>query len=157
MAEDVKEAKEAPDATEPASGDYEEPDYMDSIIVKAAIVAVVFGIILASYLIWVTAREPYSALYIYPESYSNYVKPGEDVTFRYGIVSHEIGDTEYLVEFYLGQELVKSKKVVLGSGEVREENESIILPESISYPVQVRIRAYANNVTYEAYFWLKKS
>ena len=129
---------------------------IENIMFKAAIVAMVIGVIVAAYLIWVTAQESYSALYIYPESYSNYVNPGDTVTFRYGIASHEIRETKYTVRFYLGNQLVKTKQIVLKSGEVWEENESITLPENITFPTKVRIEADANGVIYEVHFWLKK-
>ena len=129
---------------------------MEDIMFKAAIVAMVLGVIVAAYLIWLTAQESYSSLYVYPDSYSNYVNPGDTVTFRYGIASYEIKETKYTVKFYLGDKLVKTKKIVLRSGEVWEENESITLPENITFPTKLRIEADANDVTYEVHIWLKK-
>jgi uncharacterized membrane protein len=159
-AEDAERGKDEIEAEEAEKKDADETDVIDaeieSIMFKAAIVAMIIGVIVAAYLIWVTAQESYSALYIYPESYSNYVNPGDTVTFRYGIASYEIGETKYTVRIYLGNELVKTKEIVLQSGEVWEENESITLPKNLTFPTKVRIEADANGVIYEVHFWLKK-
>jgi len=129
---------------------------IDELMVKAAIVAMVLGVIVAAYFIWITSQESYSALYIYSKSYSNYVNPGETITFRYGVKSYEIKETEYVLRIYLGNELVKTEKFTLKSGEVWEENESIVLPENMTFPTKVMLVLDANGKTYEVHFWLKR-
>ncbi|RLI78396.1 hypothetical protein DRP05_07425 [Archaeoglobales archaeon] len=134
-------------------------DEIERVITKAAIVALCIGTIVASYLIWVNAQESYSALYLYPETYKNYVDPSNlptNVSFVYGIKSYEIKETTYSVNVYLGDLLMKSKKIVLKSGEVFEENESIKVPKGTKFPIKVRIVAEANGNVYEVHFWLKE-
>lgn len=139
-----------------SENDDSESSAIDELMVKAAIVAMVLGAIVAAYLIWISMQESYSALYIYPESYSNYVNPGETVTFRYGVKSYETKETEYFLRIYLGSELIKTKRFTLKSGEVWEENESIVLPANMSFPTKVMLVLDANGRTYEVHFWLKR-
>ncbi|AKG92439.1 hypothetical protein GAH_00204 [Geoglobus ahangari] len=129
---------------------------LDRIMFRSAIAAMIVGLVVAGYLLWLTSQESYSALYIYPDSYSNYVKPGEVVTFRYGIECHERGEAHYTIRIYLGDQLLKTREVVLRSGDVWESNESITLPQNISFPTKVRIEAEVNGAVYEVHFWLKE-
>ncbi len=127
----------------------------ERIMMKSAIIAMVTGVIIAGYLVWMMSHESYSALYIYPDSYSNYVKPGDVVTFRYGVKSYEIHETQYFLKIYLGNKLIKVKKFKLRPGDTWEENESVKLPKDIKFPTKVMLVLTANNRTYEVHFWLK--
>lgn len=129
---------------------------LERIMMRSAIIAIIIGVVVAAYLIWVMAQESYSALYIYPESYSNYVNPGDVVKFRYGVKSYETRETSYTLKIYLGSKLIKVKRFKLKPGEVWEENESVKLPENIKFPTKVMLVLYANNRTYEVHFWLKE-
>ncbi len=128
----------------------------EKIIFKSAIGAIVVGVIVAAYFIWLSSQETYSAVYIYPESYTNYVNPGNIISFRYGIACYEAKETRYEIRIYLGDELVRTKEITLKKGEVWEDNESIILPENITLPTKVRIVVRTDNTVYEVYFWIKE-
>jgi uncharacterized membrane protein len=131
-------------------------DPIDEIMVKSIILSIAIGVAATVFLIWDTTQEYYSALYIYPDSYSNYVNPGDTVTFRYGVKSYEKGEMEYTLQIYLGNELIKTKKFTLKSGETWEENESIVLPENMKFPTKVMLVLNANGKTYEVHFWLRE-
>jgi len=110
----------------------------------------------AGFLIWASLQESYSALYIYPDSYSNYVEAGDTVSFVYGVKSFEIKQTKYNLQIYLGNELKDKKEFWLNSGETREETETITLPEEVRFPIKVKLVLEANGRTYDVHFWLKK-
>ncbi|MBO8183021.1 MAG: hypothetical protein H0Z28_09555 [Archaeoglobus sp.] len=132
---------------------------IENIMFKAAIIAMIAGVIVAAYLIWLNSQESYSALYIYPESYSNYINKSElpkDVLFTYGIKSYETSDKIYHISIFLGNKLVKYKEVKIKRGETFEENESVTVYPNTTFPVKVKIVAEVNGVTYEVHFWLKE-
>ena len=129
---------------------------MDRLIGKMIILASIIGVMVAGFLIWASLQESYSALYIYPDSYSNYVEAGDTVSFVYGVKSFEIKQTKYNLQIYLGNELKDKKEFWLNSGETREETETITLPEEVRFPIKVKLVLEANGRTYDVHFWLKK-
>ena len=129
---------------------------MDRLIKITVILACIIGAIVAAFLIWVSFQESYSALYIYPDSYSNYVRPGDTVSFVYGVKSFETKETKYNLRIYLGNELKKEKEFWLKSGETREETEMIVLPVNVTFPVEVKLVLEANGRKYDVHFWLKE-
>jgi hypothetical protein len=68
---------------------------MDKLIERTIILACIIGVIVAASLIWASFQESYSALYIYPDSYSNYVEAGDTISFVYGVKSFETKGTKY--------------------------------------------------------------
>ena len=132
----------------------------DSIIQKTAALAMVIGGIVAAILIWSSLQESYSAVYIYPDSYSNYINISElpkEITFRYGITNHETKDEDYEIGIFLNDVLVKSKKVTIKRGGSFEEFESITIPENINLPAKVSVVVEVSGSTYEAHFWIRES
>ena len=135
-------------------------DELEDIIFKAAIVAMVASAIVAIYLVWLTSQESYSALYIYPGTYSNYINASElpkEISFKYGIKNYETGDRVYKVTIFLGNLMVKSKEIKVKKGETFEEEERIVVPKNITFPVKVKITAEVDGTIYEAHFWLKET
>ncbi len=126
------------------------------LMVKALVVVAVLSIILLSYLLWVGSQEKYSIVYIYPQSYSNYAKPGESVSFKYGIYCREGGESSYVVKIYVGNELLKTERINLKDGETWEKNETVQIPSDVSLPVKLRVVVEVDGREYEAYFWLKE-
>jgi len=127
----------------------------NDLMIKALIVTTILSVVLVSYLLWVSSQERYTTIYIYPD-YSNYVKPGSVVKFRYGLYCHEGQETNYTIKIYLGNELIKTKKVVLKNDERWEENESVYVPSDVSLPTKIRIVAETESDAYEVYFWIKE-
>lgn len=99
-------------------------------------------------------EEAHSALYLLPDSYSNYIE-GDKVSFIYGIKCAEKGKTRYLLEIYVGDILVSNKEIELNSGETLEQKAEIHLPSDISFPLKVTLILRVNNNTEEVHFWLK--
>jgi len=128
----------------------------EQMIMRSVIVAIIIGAGVTVFLLWMISQESYSALYIYPDSYSNYVRPGDVVTFKYGVKSYETNEVNYTLKIYLGDKLIKVKRFRLKSGETLEENESLKLSEKIKFPVKVMLVLAVSNRTYEAHFWLKE-
>jgi uncharacterized membrane protein len=129
---------------------------MDRLIEKTIIIACIIGIIVAVFLIWASSQESYSSLYIYPDSYSNYVEAGDTVSFVYGVKSFETTRTKYNLQVYLGNELKDKKDFWLNCGETREEDEIITLPEGLTFPIKVKIVLEANGRAYDIHFWLNE-
>ena len=129
---------------------------MDRLIEKMIILACIIGVMVAAFLIWASFQESYSSLYIYPDSYSNYVEAGDTVSFVYGVKSFETKQTKYNLQIYLGNELKDKKEFWLNSGETREEKEMIALPEEVTFPIKVKLVLEANERIYDVHFWLKE-
>lgn len=134
-----------------------EESEMDVLIKRTMVIACVIGVAVAAYLIWATYQESYSALYLRPESYSNYVHAGDDVSFVYGVQCFENKPTKYDLKIFLGNKLVKEREFELKRGEVHEEQETIHVPEDTTFPTKVRLVLEANGRTYDVHFWLKEA
>ncbi|HEX59264.1 MAG TPA: hypothetical protein ENF26_03845 [Methanomicrobia archaeon] len=93
-----------------------EESEMDVLIKRTMLIACIIGVAVAAYLIWATYQESYSALYLRPESYSNYVKAGDNVSFVYGVQCFENRPTKYKLKIFLGSVLVKEKEFELKGG-----------------------------------------
>lgn len=127
---------------------------MEKLMRNAIIISCFLGIFIASYLIWYHFRESYSALYLIPESYTNYVE-GDTISFVYGVKSYETKRTKYNLKIYLGGRLEEEKVFWLESGEKREEEVSLRIPEQMEFPAKVRLVLEANGREYDVHFWLK--
>lgn len=64
----------------------------------------IVGAIVAIDLIWMNFQEIYSSLYIYPNSYENYINSSQlpkEVFFTYGVKSHEHVSKIFKVNIFL--------------------------------------------------------
>ena len=129
---------------------------MDRLIEKTIILAIILGVLVAAYLIWAASQESYSALYIYPDSYTNYVEAGDTISFVYGVQSFETERTRYVLQLYVGSELRDIKEFWLDRGVTHEETQTVTLPEELTFPVKVRLTLEANGRSYDVHFWLKE-
>lgn len=147
----VKKSREKQNARESESkaGEGE----LDKIIGKAIILACILGLIVTLWLVMAIREESFSALYLRPESYSNYVE-GNEVSFAYGVRCFENQKTRYELEIFLGDELVDKKEFEMEKGE-NEWTETIDIPNEIEFPVKVRLVLKANDEVYDTHFWLK--
>ncbi|MFH1721196.1 MAG: hypothetical protein ABH950_01180, partial [Candidatus Altiarchaeota archaeon] len=90
-------------------------EFSDQVLYEQAIlIASIVGIAIT--LLWSSVGrveyEPFSVLYLVPDSYSNFVS--EDmITFRYGVQCFEDGPTGYILKFYLNDENVGRKEFKL--------------------------------------------
>lgn len=121
----------------------------------AIIIAIIVGICIAVAIIVLEIRtERFSAIYITPDSYSNF-PDGDTVSFTYGIRSFEKQRLGYSIKFYVNNVKMSEKTVELSPGEVFEEKKIIKLPANIIYPAKIRIiSTYANDQN-EVHYWLK--
>ena len=121
----------------------------------AMVASILVGVVVAAYLIYLQKQESFSALYLVPGSYSNYVVNGK-VSFTYGVKSYEKRTTDYYLEVYLGNARVTDRSFSLKKGEVREERIELTgLDKLEKFPIKVRLVMYANDAIYEVHFWLK--
>ncbi len=121
---------------------------------KAIVFSIVIGIGITAVLILEIKEERFSSLYIYPDSYTNYLA-GNSTSFIYGIKSYEKENTSYDLEIFIGSSLLDKKHIELSPGEVHEEKESLEIPD-VRFPVQVKLVLKSPFETYDAHYWLKK-
>lgn len=139
-------------------GDKDGEDYdFKRLIAIASLIAILVGVIASLSLIYNSSQQSYSALYVYPDSYSNYVAPGDNVSFRYGIISYETGTTKYILSTYIGDSLINSEEHVLKSREAFEDVKSFKLPEDTELPVKVSMVLEGGGNIYEVHFWIKEN
>jgi uncharacterized membrane protein len=114
----------------------------------AIVIAVIVGICLACAIIIFEIRtERFSAVYINPDTYSNYPENGT-ISFVYGINSNELTKTSYTIYLRAGGTLVDTKTIELMPHEQYEERKVMQLPEDVAYPVKISVQyisPYENN------------
>ncbi len=125
---------------------------MDGIIRNAVIVAILVGFLVTLYFVF-EGKEGFSALYIKPDSYSNYVV-GDEVSFIYGVRCFEGRRTGYVSEIFLGDYSLRRDEFEMEPGE-RLWNVSFKVPEGLEFPVKVRVVLTKGGEEYDAHFWLK--
>ena len=114
----------------------------------AIVIAIVIGICLACAIIIFDVRtERFSAVYVNPDTYSNYPENGT-ISFTYGINSNELEKTSYTIYIRAGNTLVETKQIELDPKEQYEGKKVIQLPEDVVYPVKISVQyisPYENN------------
>jgi hypothetical protein len=127
----------------------------DEIFGKAALTAIVIGVAVTLILILQAGNESYSALYLKPDSYSNYLD-GNTISFIYGVQCFETKRTDYNLRVFLNETQVAQKEFSLGGkGNVVEDNISFEVSPNTVFPVKVSLLLTANNKEYSTHFWLK--
>jgi hypothetical protein len=118
----------------------------------AVIVACVLAVAAEAYLVWATGSgDNYTSLYLTPGSYSNFLE-GNTVKFTYGIQPYGRPSGKYLLSVYMGNSLVTTRDLKQRTG----TNEVMIqVPETISFPTQVRLVLDTDYGQNEVHFWLK--
>ncbi|KQC04054.1 MAG: hypothetical protein APR53_00220 [Methanoculleus sp. SDB] len=129
-------------------------DRIYRVLERTIIVAMVLGMALTAFLLFFNT-ETYSALYLAPDSYSNYAPEGT-VSFVYAVISSESGTMAYSASISLGDTTVDKREFILGGGERWEEEITIPLPPQTAFPVKVSVLlTKENGRTEEVHFWLK--
>ena len=133
--------------------DLENQDLLDQNTVKwAVIISTIIGFTVAVYLLDVTTSgDNYSALYIIPGSYSNYLE-GEEVVFSYGITNHGKPSIKNILRVYMGDQLVAERdlKQKIGVNEV-----VLNVPENVRLPSAVKLELETDYGVNEVHFWIK--
>ncbi len=128
----------------------------DNIILRYSVFSGIVGIILLIFFIFFIEDEKYTILYIYPESYDNYVKTGENISFVYGIKNFEGKTTTYTLLIFLGNTKLKEEKITLNNGDFIEKKVIIKLTENYSLPTKIKIVLITQDGNiYDVYFWIK--
>ena len=126
----------------------------DKIIWKAAIIAIILGIIVTAFLIMEAKKESYSSLYLKPDSYQNYIN-ANTVSFTYGVQSYETKRTSYDLKVFLGENQVTGKQFTLEPGQTAEDNISFEIPPDSTFPQKILLNMSANNKEYSVHFWVR--
>jgi uncharacterized membrane protein len=127
------------------------------IIKWSIIVAVLVGVVVEAYLIYVLKQESrFSALYIVPGSYSNYIQNGT-VAFTYGVECYEGRPTKYHLDIFLGDKKIGERDFTLcNPGKKLEERMEIKgLRRGLEFPVKLRLVLTHDNRTNDVHFWIK--
>ena len=123
----------------------------------ALVIAIIFGISIAVGIFVLEIRtERFSAIYINPDTYSNYPENGL-VSFVYGLTSNELVTTSYTVTIRVGENLIETKQVVLAPGETYEERKVIHLPDDVVYPVKISVQYQTPQENNEVFFRVRNT
>jgi uncharacterized membrane protein len=128
---------------------------MDDLMFKAVVAAIIIGALVTAYFVF-AVKEPYSALYIKPDSYANYVV-NDSISFIYGVRCFEGEDTTYTAEIYLNNVSIGENTFTLEPGKIKEWQVSTDIPDYMQFPVKVRVELASPGNTYETHYWLKGS
>lgn len=118
----------------------------------AVIIAIIMGMATSGFFL-VINKDSYSSIYILPDSVIQI--PGDNaVLYAYGITSSETRKTDYSLDTYVGNELVKSKQFTLNTGETLEERVKTILPPGVQYPEKITLTLNTGSKNESVHFWL---
>jgi hypothetical protein len=96
-------------------------------------------------------NENYAVLYLVPGSYSNYVE-GNRVFFQYGIEEYGRKSNSYILDVYMGDELIAQRDLKNKEGLNEVEMK---VPEGVHLPVKVRLVLRTDHGENDVHFWLK--
>lgn len=122
------------------------------MVAIAVVIAIVLGA-LTSFFFLLIDKESYSAIYIIPKSIV-YDKGNSSVWYTYGVSSSESQTTDYTLNVYRDDKLVKTKQFSLKPGEILDEREKIALPPIVSYPSKISLNLTTKTAINEVHFWL---
>ena len=133
-----------------AQTDNEEQSFPDIKI--PIVIAIIIGICIASaVIIFEVGTDRFSAVYINPDTYSNYPET-RNISFVYGINSYEQEKTSYTIYFKVGETLVDTKQIELNPKEQYEERKVIQLPDDVVYPVIISVEYISPYETNKVFF-----
>jgi hypothetical protein len=124
----------------------------DKTTLWAVILTCLIGVAAVAYLLHATSmRENYVAIYLKPDSYPNYLE-GNTVKFTYGIQQYGEPSSKYILEVYMGNNLVATRELERYEGENEVE---LKLPEEMRFPTKVKLVLKTDYGENEVHFWLK--
>ncbi len=115
------------------------------------------GIIAFLFMLSMQEKETYSAIYLKPNSYTNFLA-NSSVEFTYGIQNNEEKDINYLVRFVAGNKVIKNENVFVKKGSAIEKTEMMYLKEVPPFPFKVRAvlsSGKEKEKNSEVFFWVK--
>jgi hypothetical protein len=123
------------------------------VICIAVIIALILGMV-TSVFFMVTDRDSYSAIYLVPNSIIHNSNDNT-VLYMYGVKSSESGNTDYILDTYLNDKLIKTRQFSLNRGQILDEQDKITLPPDTQYPSKISLKLTTNTAKEEVHFWLK--
>ena len=124
-------------------------------IKTAVIIAIVLGLVTSVFFL-VIEKESYSAIYLLPDSIIH--NPDDNtVLYVYGIISSETQKTDYTLDTYVGDELIKTKQFSLINGETFEERVKTVLPAGAQYPEKITLILNTGSKSESIHFWIDNS
>jgi len=118
----------------------------------AILIAIILGVG-TSIFFMVIEKESYSAIYIVPNSITQ--NPEDNtVTYVYGVISSESNKMDYILDTYLGGNLIKTKLFSLNSGETLEERVTMVLPVDAQYPENITLNLKTASQSESVHFWI---
>jgi hypothetical protein len=122
------------------------------ILKIAVVIAIILGLITTVFFIFFE-KDSYSALYIIPKSVIHDSNTNV-IFYTYGVKSSESGKTDYTLDTYLNNTLIKTKQFSLNKGEILDERDRIVLPADVYYPSKIRLELTTRTSKEEIHFWL---
>jgi len=140
-------------AAEDAASNFERARGLDTIVRNAVIAAIIIGTAVAAYLLWATTTgDNYSVLYLQPDSYSNYIEENNTVKFTYGIQQVGKRSSKYLLDVYMGDQLLTSRDLTKRTG---MSEIMLQVPENVKLPSKVMLILTTDYGQNEVHFWIK--
>jgi len=130
-----------------------ETDNKFRVFAIAIILAIALGLF-TSVFFTIVDRDSYSSIYLVPESIAH-AQGNSSLFFEYGVVSSEVGKTDYVLQTFLNGESINNKQFSLNPGEILEERQRITLPSEMSYPAKISLVLTTKTMSDEIHFWLK--
>lgn len=126
---------------------------LDKTIRYAVIASILIGTAVAAYLLWATSTgDNYSVLYLQPDSYSNYIEENNTVKFTYGIQQVGKRSSKYVLDVYMGEQLVTSRDLTKRTG---MSEIMLQVPENVRLPSKVMLVLTTDYGKNEVHFWIK--
>jgi hypothetical protein len=125
------------------------------VIKIAVIIAIILGLVTSIFFMEIN-RESYSAIYFVPNS-TIHNTDDNTVFYTYGVTSSESRNTDYTLETYLNDKIIKTKTFSLKNGETLEERVMTILPDGTQYPAKITLNLTAGTNSESIHFWIRNS
>lgn len=121
-------------------------------IKTAVIIAIILGLAISAFFL-IIEKESYSAIYLLSDSII-YNPDDNTVLYIYGITSSETQKTDYTLDIYVGDELIKTKQFSLNNGETFEERVKTVLPAGAQYPEKITLKLNTGSKSESVHFWI---
>jgi uncharacterized membrane protein len=122
------------------------------VITIAVIVAIILGLVTLVFFMEID-KDSYSAIYLVPDSIAHNTEYNT-ILYTYGVTSSESQKTDYTLETYLGDKIIKTKTFSLKNGETLEERVMTILPADTQYPEKITLNLSTGTNSESVHFWI---
>jgi hypothetical protein len=126
-----------------------------NVIKIAVLVTIILGLV-TSVFFMVINTDSYSSIYLVPNSIIHNTDDNT-VSYTYGVMSSESRKTDYTLETYLGDKIIKTKTFSLDKGETLEERTMTILPADTQYPKKITLHLATDTNSESVHFWINNA